>query len=110
MFDANLHLSCVKTSTISEKDRNELSLEPRHVVVPSSASKIISEPMVRLAQTMHLSCADTNTVSKQEEVRFHMTHMVRSSLWYVRRKLCVYLISRLALYPNGYSFHLSLIT
>jgi hypothetical protein len=31
------------------------------------AAKTISEPMVRLAQTMHLSCTDTNTISKQTE-------------------------------------------
>ena len=60
---------------LSPMDRNELPLEPHHPVVPSSASKKISEPMVRLAQTMHLSCTDTNTVSKCKEVRLHMTHV-----------------------------------
>ena len=39
---------------------------PHHLVVPSGASKTISEPMVRLAQTMHLSCTAANTVSKQK--------------------------------------------
>ena len=58
-----------------QTDRNELALEPYHLVVPSSASKMISEPMVRLAHTMHLSCIDTNTVSKQKEVRLHMTNI-----------------------------------
>ena len=29
-------------------------------------SKMISEPMVRLAQTMHQSCTDTNIVSKRK--------------------------------------------
>jgi len=48
-----------------QMDRNELPLEPRHVGVPSGASKMISEPMVRLAQIMHLSYPDTNTVYKQ---------------------------------------------
>jgi len=56
-------------------DRNELPIEPRHLGVPSDASKTISEPMVRLAQTVHLSCTDTNTVSKEKEVRFRMTHV-----------------------------------
>jgi hypothetical protein len=32
-------------------DRNELPLEPRDLGVPSGASKMISEPMVALAQT-----------------------------------------------------------
>jgi hypothetical protein len=44
-------------------------------VIQSGASKTVSEPMVRLAQTMHLSCTDTNTISKQKEVRFLMTHV-----------------------------------
>ena len=40
--------------------------DPRHLGVPSSASKMISEPMVCLAQTEHLSCTNTNTVSKAD--------------------------------------------
>jgi hypothetical protein len=56
-------------------DRNVHLLEPRHLGVPSGASKIIFEPMVRLAQTEHLSCTDANTVSKQTESIFHMTHL-----------------------------------
>jgi hypothetical protein len=32
------------------------------------------------------------------------------SLWYVRRKLCTYIVSRLALSPNRPSFHLNLVT
>jgi len=47
-------------------DRKELPLEPRHLVVPSGASKTISKPMVRLAQTMHLSCTDTNACLQTE--------------------------------------------
>jgi hypothetical protein len=53
----------------------ELSLKPRHLGVPSGAAKIISEPMVRLTQTVPLSCANTNTLSKRKEVRFHMTRV-----------------------------------
>jgi hypothetical protein len=54
-----------------QTDWNELPLEPRHLGVPSSVSKMISKPMIRLAQTMHVSCTDTYTVSKQTETRFH---------------------------------------
>ena len=36
---------------------------------------MISEPMVRLGQTMHLFCTDTNNVSKEKEVRSNMTHV-----------------------------------
>jgi hypothetical protein len=50
-------------------------LDPRHLRVPSGASKTDHEPMVRLTQTEHLSCTDTNTVSKQIETGFHMTHV-----------------------------------
>jgi hypothetical protein len=70
-----VHLSCVKISTISEKDRNEDPLEPRHLLVPLGVSKMTSKPMVCLAHTMHLSYTDTNTFSKQKEERFHMTHV-----------------------------------
>ena len=57
--------------------RNELPLEPRHLVVPSGVTKMISEPMVLLVQTMHLSCTDANTTSKQKEERIHMTHVTK---------------------------------
>jgi hypothetical protein len=58
-----------------QMDRNEIRHDPRHLGVPSDASKMISEPMVRLAQTVHLSCTDTNIVSKRTETRFHMTRI-----------------------------------
>jgi hypothetical protein len=54
---------------------NRARLDPRHLGVPSGASKTIYEPMVRLTQPEHLSCIDTDTVSKQIETRFHMTHV-----------------------------------
>jgi hypothetical protein len=47
-----VQLSCVKISTILKW--TELSLEPRHLGLPSGASKMISKPMVCLAQTVHL--------------------------------------------------------
>jgi hypothetical protein len=69
-----MHLSSIKISTIPNIPK-ELPLEPRHLVVPSGASKTIPEPIVRLAQTVLLSCTDTNTVSKLTETRFHMAHV-----------------------------------
>jgi hypothetical protein len=91
-------------------DRNELPVKPRLLGVQSSASKMISKPMVHLTQTVHLYCTDTNTVSKQTEMRFQMTHVTEGfhrvckkgflRLWYIRCKLCTYLASRLALSPN----------
>jgi hypothetical protein len=35
---------------------------------------MVSEAMVRLAQTVDLSYTDTKTISKQTEMRFYMTH------------------------------------
>ena len=42
---------------------------------------MISEPMGRLVHTMHLSCTDANTTSKQEQERFHMTHVTKELHW-----------------------------
>jgi hypothetical protein len=50
--------------TLSQKDRNEILHDPRHLGVPSGAPKMVSEAMERLVQTVDLSCTDTNTISK----------------------------------------------
>jgi hypothetical protein len=63
-FGTNVHLSCTEIETISKKDRNEILYNPRHLGVPSGASKSVSEAMVRLVQTVDLQCTDTNTISK----------------------------------------------
>ena len=73
MFDANGAPTLRQDYLYLQMDQNELPLEPRLLVVPSGVSKTISEPTVRLAQTMHLSRTNTNTVSKQIEVSFHTT-------------------------------------
>jgi hypothetical protein len=65
----------VSRLALSPIGQNEHPFEPHHLGVPSGASKMISEPMVLLAQTMHLSSPDTNTASKWTEMRFHMTHV-----------------------------------
>ena len=36
-----------------QMDQNESPHDPRHLEVPSGASKMISEPMVRSTQTVH---------------------------------------------------------
>jgi hypothetical protein len=56
-------------------DRNELSLDPRDLGVQSDASKIISEPMVHLAQAVYQSCTEINTIFKLTKTRFHLTHV-----------------------------------
>jgi hypothetical protein len=93
-----------------QTDRNELLLDPRHLGVQSGASKMIFEPVVRLAQTMHLSCIEINTIFKWTEVSFYLTHVTLdyhqlcpkwfSKLWYVRCKPCTYLALRLTLSLN----------
>jgi hypothetical protein len=95
---------------VSPNVLKEDPLEPRHLVVPFGASKIIREPIIRLAQTVLLSCTDTSTISKRTKTRFHMTHVTYEfyrvrpkqnlSLWYVWCKPCMSLVLRLALSPN----------
>jgi hypothetical protein len=58
-----------------QMDRNEFLLDPRHLGAQSGAAKMISEPVVRSAQTVHLSCTETNTISKQTETSFHLTYI-----------------------------------
>ena len=75
MFVANYAPILRQVYHYLQTDRDELLLEPRHLGVSSGVSKIISELMVRLAQTVHLSCTDSNTVSNQTETRLHMTQV-----------------------------------
>jgi hypothetical protein len=49
---------------LSPNGPNRAPPYPRHLVLPSGASKTIYDPMVRLMQTEHLSYTDANTVSK----------------------------------------------
>jgi hypothetical protein len=71
-----VHLSCMKISTISKIDRIKLPLEPCHLGVPSGASKMISELMVCLAQTVHLSCTYTiNLQTDQNEILNDPRHL-----------------------------------
>jgi hypothetical protein len=77
----------------------------------SGASKTISEPIVCSVQTVPLSCVKISTISKWTEISFRLSlisseyyrvHLKRFlGLWYVRRKPCTYIVSRLALSPNG---------
>jgi hypothetical protein len=58
-----------------QMDRSVISHDPRHLGVPSGVSKMISKPMVHVAEIMHLSCTDSNTISKHTEARFYMSHV-----------------------------------
>jgi hypothetical protein len=91
--------------------QNEFPLDPRHVGVPLGLPKMISESMVHSAQTVHLSCVEKNTISKLTQTIFHLIYTTKDynlvcpkrfkSLWYIWRKPCTYLVSRLILSPNG---------
>ena len=61
--------------------QNELPVELRHLGVPSGASKMISEPMVRSTQTVHLSCVKISTMSKKDrnELPLQPCHLVEPS-------------------------------
>jgi hypothetical protein len=90
--------------------QNEIPHDPCHLGVPSGVYKTISEAMVRSAQTVHLSCVKISNIFEWSGSTFHLSlvtleyHQVRLkwflSLWYVWRKSCTYLASRLALSPN----------
>jgi hypothetical protein len=56
MFGANYAPMLHRHKHCLQMDRNKIPQDPQHLVVPSGASKMISKPMVRSAQTMHLSC------------------------------------------------------
>ena len=56
-------------------DKNELPLDPRHLGLASAMPKMISVPVVHLAQTVHLFCGEINTISKQTKTSFRMTHV-----------------------------------
>jgi hypothetical protein len=74
-FDANRALFLCQNKNYLQTDQNELLLDPRHLRGQSDASKMVSEPMVRLAQTVHLSCVEINTISKWTEASFYLTHV-----------------------------------
>jgi hypothetical protein len=76
-------------------NQNEVLHDPYRLGVPSGASKMISELMVRSVQTVHLSLIKISTISKRTETRFHLR------LWYVWCKLWIYLAPTLTLSPNG---------
>jgi hypothetical protein len=52
-------------------DRNEIPQDARHLVVPSSASKMIYEHVVRSVKTMQLCSVKISTISKQTKLSIH---------------------------------------
>jgi hypothetical protein len=64
MFGANRAPTTHRNKHYLQKDQKEILHDPRHLGVPSGASKMIYEAMVRLLQTVDISCTETNTISK----------------------------------------------
>jgi hypothetical protein len=99
------------TLTLSQNGSKRDSTWPTCLGLPLGVFKMISEPMVRLAQTAHLSCVKISTISKRTLTSFHLcliTYEFRRvrpkqflSRWYVRRKLCTYIAPTITLSPNG---------
>ena len=94
-----------------QTDQNKIPHNPRHLGVPSGASKTIFEPMVRSAQTVHPSCVKISTIYKRTKTSLQLSlvteeyHRVRPkrylSLWYIWSKPCTYLALTLTPSPNG---------
>jgi hypothetical protein len=63
MFAANRAPILHRHQHYLQMDQNEILHDPRHLGVPSGASKMISEAMARSAQTMHLSYVKISTIS-----------------------------------------------
>jgi hypothetical protein len=99
MFGANhapilhRHLHCLQT------DRDEIPHDPRHLRVPSGASKMISEPVVRSVQTVHLSCVKISTISKRTNRACTWASSLRNTTS-PNRFPCSYLASRLPVSQN----------
>ena len=75
MFHANCAPILHQDLHYLQTDRTEQPLEPLHLGVPKSASKMVSQTMIHQVQTVHISCTETNNVSKWTEARFQMTHV-----------------------------------
>jgi hypothetical protein len=56
-------------------ERREIPHVPRHLGVPSGASRMISEPTVRSMQTVHLSCDKIGIISKLTKLSLEPRHL-----------------------------------
>ena len=84
-----VHLSCTNTNRL-QIDQNEVPHDPRHLEVPSSASRMISEPLECSAQTVNLSCIKINTISKWTKTSFHLSLLPRSTIRCVQNNFWAY--------------------
>jgi hypothetical protein len=69
-FGTNNDLSCAEIKTIPKRIEMSFPLDPCLLGVQSRAPKMISEPVVHLAQTVHLTCVKINSISKWPQNEF----------------------------------------
>jgi hypothetical protein len=73
MFGANCAPILQRQQHYLQTEQNNIPHESGHLGVPSGASKMISEDVVRLAQTVHLYCVKISTISERTELSFHLS-------------------------------------
>jgi hypothetical protein len=56
-------------------ERGEISYDPCHLGVPSGASTMIFEPMLRLTQTVHLSWVKISPIAKRTKLSLEPHHL-----------------------------------
>jgi hypothetical protein len=110
MFSTNHAAILHRHQYYLQKDQNGIPHDPRHLRVPSGASKTTSEAMVRSSQTMHLSCMKISYIFEWSRSSFHLSLVTKEyhrvhpkrflSLWYIWCKPCTYLASRFVVSPN----------
>ena len=61
-------------------ERSEIPYDTRHLRVPSGASNLIYEHMVRSMQIVHLSCVKISTISKQTKPSLHLSLFSSSTI------------------------------
>jgi hypothetical protein len=73
MFSTNHAPILHRPQQYLQMDQNKIPHDPRHLRVPPGVSKMISEAVVRSAQTMHLSCVKISTIFEWSKSSFHLS-------------------------------------
>jgi hypothetical protein len=73
-LEQTMHLSCTDNNSVSKQTKTRFH-DPRHLGVLSGASKIISEPTVRLVQTEQLCCVKHYLQMDRNELPLEPSHL-----------------------------------
>jgi hypothetical protein len=90
MFGANHAPNLHQHWHYLQMERNNIPHDPRHHGVPSGASKMISEVVVRLGQTVHLSCVKISIISKWMDEASTWASSPRSTIGCVQNDFWAY--------------------